>query len=494
MAEASVLAVDLGAESGRVMRISLDRAGIQIAQAHRFPNVQVRIGSTHHWDVLRLFADIQEGLRAGGQSGPVSGIGLDTWGIDFALLDAQDALLGNPVTYRDPRTEGMQEAVFARLPRETVFERTGVQFMQINTLFQLMSLAITRAPQLEAARAFLMIPDLLNFWLSGRKANEYTDASTTQCLDARTRDWARGMLGALGIPAGMFGEVIQPGTVLGPLREHLAASTGLGSIPVIAPATHDTGSAVVATPMDSRDAIYLSSGTWSLLGIETDAPVIDERTRAFNFTNEGGVDGTIRLLKNSAGLWLLQACRAWWVGQGRNYDYALLEQMAASAASFAVINPSDPRFVAPGDMPGRIRAYCIETGQPPPDSDDAIARTVLVSLALEYRWVCEKLDALAGRRLPVIHIIGGGSQNQTLNQLTADATQRLVLAGPVEATALGNAMMQFKALGEISSVAEARALIRMALPPRAVEPQPAPWLDDAFARFEDLRARHTIPS
>ena len=498
----NLAAVDLGAESGRVMLAQFDGHSLSLHEANRFPNTPVRVGDTLHWDILRLFGDIKQGIRAAGQQvdGALAGVGVDTWAIDFGLLDAEDQLIGNPVHYRDARTNGMMEAAFARVPREEIFKRTGIQFMQINTLYQLVALAQRGAPALDTARTFLTVPDLINFWLCGRKANEYTNATTTQALDARSKDWARGMLATLGIPTGMFAEVVQPATQLGVLGDGLAEELGLARIPVLVPATHDTGSAVAAVPTTSRDAIYISSGTWSLMGIETSEAIIDERTQALNFTNEGGIGGTYRLLKNIMGLWLLQECRRAWADQGREYSYAQLEVMARAtetdrgAKLDTIVLPSDPRFLAPnspsvGDMPARIVAFCRETNQPLPSSDAEVARCVLNSLALEYRWVAERLAELSGLALPVIHIIGGGSQNALLNQLTADATGRTVIAGPVEATAIGNVLAQLLALGEISSLNEGREMVGRAFNVQRIEPNRSGRWDEAYGRYLALRAQ-----
>jgi sugar (pentulose or hexulose) kinase len=389
----------------------------------------------------------------------LSSVGVDTWGVDFGLLDASDQLIGNPVHYRDARTNGMLDWVFERAPREKVYARTGIQFNQINTLFQLAAMVKQRSPALEIGKIFLTIPDLFHFWLCGAKTNEYTNATTTQCLDARTREWARDLLDDVGIPSQIFCDVVPPATKLGMMRATVAEEIGIAPIPIIAPATHDTGSAVAAAPI-SPDAIYISSGTWSLMGVESDAPIINDKAYAYNVTNEGGVNGTIRVLKNIMGLWLLQECRRVWAGQGRVHDYSQLEAIARESKTSAIVDVNNARFFSQGDMPARIREFCVETNQPPPEDDAEIARCVLNSLANEYRIVAEQLDDLAGKRHDAIHIIGGGSQNNLLNKLTSKATGRQVFAGPVEATALGNAIAQLVALGELASFDEGRRLRR----------------------------------
>lgn len=484
------LAVDLGAESGRVVAGCFDGERISLEEIHRFPNGPVLVRGHLYWDILRLWSDIKAGLaRAAQRHGArIAGIGLDTWGVDFGLLDAHDALLGNPFHYRDSRTDGMMEAAFERVPRAEIFAQTGLQFMQLNSLFQLYAMVQAGSPQLALARHFLNIPDLLNFWLTGRKASEFSIATTTQCYNPRTGDWAFEMLERLGIPTGMFGEIVPPGTVLGTLLDEIAAETGCPAIPVIAPATHDTGSAVAAVPMDPDTAIYLSSGTWSLMGVEVAEPVINDAMLAYNLTNEGGVGGTFRLLKNIMGLWLVQECRREWQRAGEDHDYGEMVEMAAAAPAFGpLIYPGDASFLAPGDMSPRIAAFCERSGQAAPQTKGAVLRCALESLALEYRWVAERLDELTGKRLETIHIIGGGSRNGLLNQLAADATGRRVVAGPVEATALGNVLVQALALGHIGSLAEGREVIRRSFDALTYEPVADAAWDAAYARYLTLR-------
>lgn len=480
-------AVDLGAESGRVMLGRFDGSTLSLKEAHRFPNVPVCVLDSLQWDVLRLWGDIKHGLaRCSG--GSLAGVGVDTWGVDFGLLGRDGHLLGNPVHYRDARTTGMMEAAFERVGRVAIFEQTGIQFMPINSLYQLYSLVANHSPALEAATALLTMPDLFNYWLCGIAVNEFSNATTTQCFKPRINDWAYPLLEQLEIPTHIFGQVIRPGTILGPLRSELAGELGLSRVPVIAPATHDTGSAVAAVPMSGSDAIYLSSGTWSLMGVELSHPIINERSLAYNFTNEGGAGGTFRFLKNIIGQWLAQECRRMWASQGQEYSYDQLRQLAEQVSPFdSLIVASDERFLAPGDMPERIRAYCRETGQPIPDSIGAIMRCIFESLALEYRWVAERLDELTGQRRSTIHIIGGGSSNALLNQFTADATGRLVLAGPMEATALGNMLVQAIASGYLDSLDEGRALIRNSFPVQSFEPHLSETWNEAYNRYLALK-------
>jgi len=483
----NLAAIDLGAESGRVMWAALDDRTLRLEEAYRFPNVPVRVLDSLHWDPLRLFAEIKHGLglcaKRGGAA--LNGIGLDTWGVDFALLGRYDELTGIPFHYRDRRTESMLEKAFQRVAREEIFERTGIQFMPINSLYMLLSM--TGTPALESAATFLMIPDLFNFWLSGRKACEFTDATTTQLYDQRAGDWARSVIEKLGLPGHIFLPITQPGTVLGPILPSVAEEVGLDSVPIIAPACHDSGSAVAAVPARNKNAVYISSGTWSIVGVEVHAPIITPQSLKFNFTNEGGVSGTVRFLKNVMGLWIVQECRRVWARAGEEFTYTELTTMAENATPFvSIVDPDDESFLRPGDMPARLREFCTQTGQPVPEDKGALLRCVFDSLALKYRVVVERIEVMMGHRLEVIHIIGGGSQNRLLCQLTADATGRPVIAGPVEATAIGNAVVQAMALGHLASLAEAREVIQNSFELIIYEPRASAQWDEAYARFAHL--------
>jgi rhamnulokinase len=491
MAHPHFLAIDLGAESGRLILGALQYDRLQLQEVHRFENRPVRVGDNLYWDVLRLWTEIQHGLAlAYGQAGEnLVSLGVDTWGVDFALLAADDELLGNPVHYRDRRTDGMLEQAYSLVPREEIYRQTGIQFIQINSLYQLLAMSRAGSPLLAAARVFLNMPDLFNFWLSGEKASEFTIASTTQCYNPLESDWARPVLARLGIPGQIFGQVVPPGTVLGVLKPTLAAELNCCPVKVIAAAGHDTACAVAAVPATSSDFIYLSSGTWSLMGIESPQPIINQESLAFNLTNEGGVNNTFRVLKNIMGMWLLQECRREWALQGQSYSYAELTQMAAQAPPLrSFVRPSDPRFLHPGDaqlgtMAVRIQAFCQEKGQPVPRLIGEITRCILESLVLEYRRTVEQLDAITGKQLPVIHIIGGGSRNQLLNQMTADATGRIVVSGPVEATATGNILLQAIATGHLASLEEARCLVRLSREINTWESSGVSGWDDAYARY-----------
>ena len=484
------LAVDLGAESGRVIAGHFDGERVELEVMHRFPNGPVNVMGTLYWDILRLWGDIKTGLAAAAAKygDRIAGIGLDTWGVDYGLLGAGGKLLSNPYHYRDSRTNGMMDIAFQKVSRKEMFERTGIQFMQLNSVFQLVAMVEANDAELEQAETFLNIPDLLNYWLTGRKVSEFSIATTSQCYDPRAGDWAYDMLEKLGIPTHIFGEIVPTGSVIGDLLPEVAAETGCPSVPVIAPATHDTGSAVAAVPMDPDNAIYLSSGTWSLMGVEVKEPVINATMLEYNLTNEGGVDNTFRLLKNIMGLWLIQECRREWSRQGTDYDYGTLVDMAEAAPAFgSIVWPGDDSFLAPGDMSPRIKAFCEKTGQSVPKDKGAVLRCALESLALEYRWVAERLDELTGKHLETIHIIGGGSQNELLDQFTADATGRIVITGPIEATALGNVLVQAVALGHIDSIAEGREVVEKSFDLKTFTPSKNAAWDEQYARYLKLR-------
>jgi rhamnulokinase len=474
MATRTVLAIDIGAESGRVLAVHFDGQRLTAEEIHRFPNVPVEVRGTLHWDVLRLWGDVQAGIRKA--SNPAA-LGIDTWGVDCALLDRAGHLAANPIHYRDHRTDGIYDYVFPKVSRAEIFAQTGIQFMSINTLFQLASLVRDKDPVLENAASFVMIPDLLYYWLSGVKVNEFTNATTTQCYNPRTGQWATEMLEKLGIPSRIFGEVVPPGKILG----------HYGSIPAVLAPHHDTASAVVGVPTSTPNFAYISSGTWSLLGMELPQPVINDAALAANVTNEGGYGGTFRLLKNIMGLWLIQEARRTWVSEGHDYSYETLVSLANDAPPLAAfVDPDDALFLPPGDMPARIRQYCTQTGQPAPESVGAVARCIFESLALKYRYVLRQLISLTGQPVEALHVVGGGSQNRLLCQMTADATGCSVIAGPTEATSLGNAVSQLIALGDLKSVVEGRALIHDSFPMATYEPHNTAAWDDVEARFKAL--------
>lgn len=485
-----VLGIDLGAESGRVMAGQWDGLRLQVEEIHRFPNGPVDLAGSLRWNVARLWEEIGRGLgKAGTRWGSrVAAVGVDTWGLDYVLLSRSGELLGLPFCYRDARTRGMLEEVLERVPREDLFAATGSQFLEINTLYQWMAHFRSSPEMLEAASTFLLMPDWVNWCLSGARAVEFTNATTTQFLDPRTRDWARPILGRLGLPTHCLPPVVEPGTVLGPLRPAVAGALGLPGVKVIAPATHDTASAVAAVPTTRSGSTrwaYISSGTWSLVGIETRVPCLSGRAREFNLTNEGGVDGTWRVLKNVMGLWLVQRCRAALELAGGAPDYGvLMEQAARAAPCRSLVDPDDGRFLNPADMPAALRTFCRETGQPEPTTPGEWIRCALDSLALKYSRVLDQLEEVGGEPIETIHIVGGGSRNALLNQLTADATGRVVVAGPAEATVTGNLLVQLAALGELVGLAELRVVTAGSGERRVFEPRPG-----ARVLWEEARAR-----
>ncbi len=491
-----LLAFDLGAESGRAMLGSLEGDRLRLTEVHRFPNGPVRAADGLHWDVRRLFEEIKRGMSlCVKKHGRPASIGVDTWGVDFALLDQRGALLGDPFHYRDSRTDGVMEAAFRRVPRREIFELTGIQFLPFNTLYQLLAMALAGSPLLARAHTFLTIPDLFNYWLTGRAACEFTNATTTQFYDPRAGAWATSLLDKLGIPSHFLPEVVPPGTVLSHPLASIGDATGVGDASVVAPGCHDTASAVAAVPAGESNYAYISSGTWSLVGVEVQDPVITTESLAHNFTNEGGVGGTFRFLRNVQGLWLLQECRRAWAEQGDVYSYDDLVRMAEAASPFpALVDPDDPSFASPPDMPAAIAAFCTATGQPVPQDVPATVRCVLESLALKYRWVLERIAEMQGRRASVIHVVGGGSRNQVLCQFTADATGLPVLAGPAEATAVGNVMVQALALGHLRSLEEGRALVRRSFEVAAYEPREQSRWDEAYGRFLAILEKESRPA
>ena len=487
------LAVDLGAESGRTIIGQFDGSRIHLIENHRFPNGAISVPeysgrSSLRWDILRLWSEMKEGIRGAVRKEglALASIGIDTWGLDFALLDRKGALLSTPFNYRDKRTDGVMEKAFQRISRKEMFELTGIQFMPINSVFQLYSMVLDDAPEMQLAQKFLTIPDLLNFWLTGQAVCEFTNATTTQCYDPRQRYWSQPLLASLRIPEQIFPEVILPGTLLGPLSEPIAEELGTQAA-VVAPACHDTGSAVAAVPADTEDFAWISSGTWSVLGTNLGEPLINSQSLDFNFTNEGGIGGSYRFSKNVMGLWLVQECRRMWASEGEEHSYSDLTSLASTARPLvSIIDPDYPEFLHHGDMPARVREYCRRTSQPVPESKGALIRCLLESIALKYRVVLERLELMTGRRSGMIHIVGGGTKNTLLNQFTADSTGRRVVAGPVEATATGNILMQAIALGHIGSLEEGREIVRQSSELSVYEPgDQSPW-DEAYGRLLEL--------
>jgi rhamnulokinase len=491
-ATSNYLALDLGASGGRAIIGRFDGERLTLEGVHRFTNGPIHLpsvrGDSLHWDAPRLFVEIQEGLKkavacCNGEGSGLVSLGIDTWGVDYGLLDRNDRLIGLPYHYRDRRNDSMQAEAFRRVPREEIFAATGIQFMQLNTLIQLLAQQVEDPEVLARTRTLLMIPDLLNFWLTGQKVSERTIASTSQMLDPFHPIWATDLLDRLGIPTHYLPPIVEAGTVLGDLLPAVVEETGARAVQVVAPGTHDTASAVAAVPAESQDYAYVSSGTWSLMGVESPHPVVNEKALALNVTNEGGVCDTIRLLKNVTGLWVIQECRRAWLQEG-SISWDDIVALAAAAPTFtAFIDVDAADFIPPGDMPARIRACCARTGQPVPADKGTVARVVFESLALKYRRTLEMLDELVGRRIAVLHIMGGGTQNRLLSQLAANAIGRPVVAGPIEATAAGNILMQMLATDAIGSLVEGRAVIRRSFNTERFEPRDTTAWDEAYARF-----------
>jgi rhamnulokinase len=467
---ATYLALDLGTESGRAVVGAFDGATLHLDELHRFANRPVRLPDGLHSDTLRLWTEIKYGLRLALRrtDGRLASLGVDTWGADFGLLDAGGTLLFDPYNYRDRRTEGMLQEAFRRVPPADIYAQTGAQFLEFHSLYQLLSMVVARSPLLEVAHTLLLLPDLFNYWLAGRRDSEFSIATTSYCYDPHRGDWAWPLLEQMGVPGHLFTPLVMPGTRLGPLLAHVSEEVGDNRLQVVAVASHDTGSAVAAVPATLPRFGWISSGTWSIAGAEIDAPLVNARSMAYDVANEGGAGGTIRLCLNIMGLWLVQECRRVWAQAGDEMSYAQLTAQAAQARPFAsLIDPDAAEFLSP-ETPGEV------------------VRCALESLSLKYRWAFERLEALLSYRLEPIHIVGGGSQNGLLNQFTADALQRPVVTGPVEATAAGNIIVQAQALGHLTSLEEGRAVVRHSFPQCTYEPGRAAGWDEAYDRLLQL--------
>ena len=500
MAGKNFVALDLGAESGRAVLGTLEDGRLTLEEKHRFANPTGRMRGTLCWNLMAQWEEIKTGLRKAAAGDPhdtehrrpaLHGVGVDTWGVDFGLLGADGDVLGNPVHYRDPRTEGMLEKAFALVPKERIFDATGVQFMRLNTLYQLLAMKEQKPHALEAAETLLLMPDLFNYLLTGERKAEFSIASTSQMYDPRKKAWATGLLAELGLPTKVLPEIVPSGTVIGQVARHVAEECNVGRIPVIATAGHDTAAAVAAVPADPAaqpgEWCYISSGTWSLMGVELDEPIVNAKSLAYNYTNEGGVGGTIRFLKNIMGLWLVQECRRQFAREGHDHSYSELTQMAARSRGVgAVIDPDHKPFLSPGDMPDKIEQFCRDTRQKTPNTRGDYVRTCLESLALTYRKTLEGLEDILGLRVGVIHVVGGGSQNELLNQMTADACQRPVLAGPVEATAAGNILVQAMATGDVKSLAHARGVVRNSFEVKRFEPKGDKRWEELYAKYREV--------
>ena len=486
------VAVDLGAESGRLMLGTLAGGKLTLEEVHRFSNGPLEQGGTLRWDFPRLMMEIRRGLRecVGRAGADIAGIGVDSWGVDFGLLDAEGKLVENPYHYRDARTEGMFEEAFERMPKREIYEHTGVQFMRLNSLYQVLAMKLGGAPALSKTDKIMLIGDLVSHELSGEVFGEYTLASTSQMMDMRTGKWSEELMSRLDLPMSILPDVVQPGTIVGQLSDEIVQDIGGGPIPVIAVASHDTGSAVAAVPAKGGNWAYISSGTWSLIGVELPEANVNDASFDSSFTNEGGVEGTIRFLKNVGGLWLVQECRREWQQASDDYSYAQLAEMAEAGEPFAAkIDPDYEPFLAPGRMPDKINDHLASTGQQPIEDRGTMIRSVLESLAFTYVNVLERMQHACSRPVDVIHIVGGGCQNELLDRFTADATGKTVVTGPIEATAIGNILMQAKAVGQVSSLVEIREVVGNSFPTRSYEPgDTASWRRE-YERWRKIAGR-----
>jgi rhamnulokinase len=457
------IAVDLGAESGRVMLSLVSAEKLTLEEIHRFNNGPIEENGSLRWDFERLLSEIKTGIRKATQQADdnIEGIGVDSWGVDFGLVGADGKLIENPYHYRDSRTNGMMEKAFELIDKQEIYKNSGIQFMQLNSVYQLLAMRLANSPVLAKAKKLIFMADLVSYYLCGHAFSEYSLASTSQLMDMKTGLWSKQIFSKLSLPMNIMPDIVSPGTVVGKLTESIAAELGCEQIPVIAVGSHDTASAVAAVPAEGNNWAYLSSGTWSLMGVEVPKAIVNDKTFECEFTNEGGVENTIRLLKNIMGLWLVQECKRQWQREGNELSYPQLTEMAQKAKPFAAnIDVDYSEFLAPGDMPKRINDYLAKTGQQKIEGKGQMVRAILEALAFKYRWVIEKIEDITDKKIDHLHIVGGGIQNELLNQFAANATGKKIIAGPIEATATGNILMQAKATGQIKNLAEARKIVR----------------------------------
>lgn len=487
-----ILAFDYGASSGRAILGKFDGNKLSLEETHRFGSDPVMVGSTFTWDILRLYHEMKKGIINTVLQGhkDIVSIGVDTWGVDFGLLSKDGQLLGNPVHYRDTRTDGMMEKAFKTVSAKEIYDTTGIAFQKFNTLYQLLAMKESGSPLLDAAETFLFVPDLFNYFLTGEKFCEYTITSTSQLYDPRKGAWAFDMMKKFGLRTDIFPEVIPVGTKIGNLTKNVCDELGVNSVPVIAVAEHDTGSAVVSVPFAAKGAAFLSSGTWSLLGVELDKPIINDKVRELNYTNEGGINNNVRLLKNIMGLWINQECKRHWEKNGEKLSFDEIDEGAMNAKHFAaIIDVDDPSFFEPHNMPIKIQEYCKRTGQYVPQTKGEITRVVMEGLALKYRQAIEGLEEIVGYKIPALNIVGGGCKNKILSQFTANAINRPVIAGPIEATSIGNLSSQLISLGEVANLDQAREVVRNSFPMEEYVPQDVAEWDEAYGKLLKLQGK-----
>ena len=489
MEKKNYLAIDLGAESGRMVLGTVSSTRIKLSEAHRFLNRQIYFQGHLRWNILDLWHEIKQGLIKASKKkqSRITSIGVDTWGVDFGLVSKDDQILGYPYAYRDDRTKGMMENAFRLISKRKIYEQTGIQFLPFNSVYQLLSMVRNRDELLKACARLLFMPDLFNFLLTGKKYSEYTIATTSQLLNAHSRKWDPTIFSGLDLPKHIMAPILEPGEKIGEISPELKQEIGLSDIQVVSVGSHDTASAVAAVPAQTPNWAYLSSGTWSLLGVEVEKPIISDLSLRYGFTNEGGIGGKIRLLRNIMGLWLLQKCRQQWQEEGDECSYEDLVEMAEEAKPFkCIIDPDFPSFLNPSDMPSAIRSYCLKTEQPEPKSKAEIVRCIFESLALKYRYILELIQSLTKRKIDVLHVVGGGSQNRLLNQFTADAAQVTVKAGPIEATALGNIIVQGMASGFPANLEEGRNLIASFSPVETYLPEKNEDWNKIYIKYKKL--------
>ena len=500
------LTFDLGAESGRAIMGTLENGKLSLSEEHRFLTGAESVPTMYPdcipekmesdcsllWDFTRFWHEIKSAIKKVSKKVSIRSAGVDAWGVDFALLDKNGMLIASPYNYRDSRTNSILEEVYKHLPKKRIYDINGIQFMSLNSLPQLLSLVVNDSPVLKITEKFLMVPDLINYWLTGRAVAEFTEATTSQLFDPHKGDWSEEIIKAMGFPHHIFPEIVQPGTILGPLRQSVAKELNT-ELTVVAPATHDTGSAVAAVPAEGNDFAWISSGTWSIVGMNVPEPVINEDSFKYNFTNEGGIGGTYRFSKNVMGLWVVQQCRQEWMSEGKNYSYGELTKMAADVPlSTSFVDPDYSKFLKPGNMVEKVQEFCKMTGQTVPITEGEVIRAVLIGLALRYRYVIEKLEEISGKNLSAVHIVGGGTKNKLLSQMTADALGRKVITGPIEATAIGNIIVQAIAMGDIKDWKAGVEVIKNSFEIRTFGPGDGkPW-DIAFEEFVSNLGKTTL--